>query len=110
MEFKSILLSGQGAKEVLRHGETGRDVVCAAFRSDGEQIVCGLLDGSLHFWDVKEAHLNFRSICFICNSLFFHRLPRWVLSMEKRTFGREEAPLIFAKQEDNLLTFPLFLT
>lgn len=46
---------GAGGREVLRHGETGRDVVCAAYRPDGLELVVGLLDGSLHFWDPKEA-------------------------------------------------------
>ncbi len=46
---------GAGSREMIRHGETGRDVVCAAFRQDGLEMVVGLLDGSLHFWDPKEA-------------------------------------------------------
>lgn len=46
---------GAGTREVLRHGETGRDVVCAAFRQDGLQLVAGLLDGSIHVWDPKDA-------------------------------------------------------
>jgi periodic tryptophan protein 2 len=45
---------GAGGRELLRHGETGRDVVCAAFRQDGLELAVGLLDGSLHFWDPKE--------------------------------------------------------
>jgi periodic tryptophan protein 2 len=45
---------GGGSRELLRHGETGRDVTCAAFRQDGLEMVVGLLDGSLHFWDPKE--------------------------------------------------------
>lgn len=56
VRLHSLYARGQGAgsREVLRHGETGRDVVCAAFRRDGLELVVGLLDGSLHFWDPKE--------------------------------------------------------
>ncbi len=61
--------------ELIRHGETGRDVVCAAFRQDGLELVVGLLDGSLHFWDPKEAQVCSKTSYSLCVlKLFFQHL------------------------------------
>jgi hypothetical protein len=61
---------GAGGRELIRHGETGRDVVCACFRQDGLEMVVGLLDGSLHFWDPKETQhlgtIDGRQVCVLC--------------------------------------------
>lgn len=37
--------------------ESGADVVCVAFRPDGNQICSGTIRGLLRFWDVEDGHL-----------------------------------------------------